>query len=99
MLYSMACVDACVSRGRADQSEKASLVALPNLIVTRGQIGQYRQRPVRTWTFGQATLTKYWMDKGRVENTQLVGTWKWVIEEVSMEDGGCRREPILTTSP
>ena len=38
MLDSMACVDACVSQGRAEQSEKASQAIHPNLIATHVQI-------------------------------------------------------------
>ena len=43
MLYSMACVDACVSRGRAEQSEKGFQIAHPNLVIIRGQIDVYRR--------------------------------------------------------
>jgi hypothetical protein len=69
----MACVAACVSLGRAERLQKGSQAAHPNLIITSGQVGQSRQRRVRTWTFAQATLAEYGMDEGSVTNRELVG--------------------------
>ena len=97
MLDSMVCVAACASRGRAEQLEKASQAALPSLIITSGQVGLYRTWHVRTRAFAQATLAEYGMDKGRVANGELVGTWKRVSGEILT--GGCGFPPILTTSP
>ena len=66
MLYSMFCVGACVSRGRAEQAEKVSLAGHPILVITNGHVFQQRARLVRTRTFGQPTLAKYWVDEGSV---------------------------------
>ena len=77
-LGSMACVAACVSRGRAGQLEKDSQAGHPNLIIASERVDQYRAGRVRTWTFGQATLAEYGMGKGSVADGELVGAWKWV---------------------
>jgi hypothetical protein len=79
----MSCVDACVSRGRAEQLEKGSQAAHPNLIITSRQVGQYRRRRVLTWTFAQTTLAEYGMDKGSIANGELVGAWKRVSGQIS----------------
>jgi hypothetical protein len=42
MLDSIVYVVACASRGRAERSEKGSQAALPSLIITSRQVGQYR---------------------------------------------------------
>ena len=62
----MVCVDACVSRGRAGKLENESQADHPILIITNRQVFQHRERIERTWTFGQATLAKYWVNKGGV---------------------------------
>jgi len=67
-LYSMVCVDACVSRGRAEQAEKGFQAVHPILVITNGQACQHKERLVRTRTLGQATLAKYRVDKGGVTN-------------------------------
>ena len=68
MLGSMACVDACASQDRAVKSEKGSHAGQTILIITIKHVFQHRARFVRTWTFGQATLAEYGVDKGCVAN-------------------------------
>jgi hypothetical protein len=64
----MACVDACASQDRAGKSEKVSHASHPILIITNKHVFQHRARFARTWTFGQATLAEYGVDKGDVAN-------------------------------
>jgi hypothetical protein len=68
MLDSMACVDACASQDHAGKSEKGSHAGQTILIITDGHVFQHRARFVRTWTFGQATLAEYGVDKGGIAN-------------------------------